>query len=583
MIKQMRFKLGVTFEACFQNEERKTLDDYLSGISRDTLLKTGSHFLGFDTEKSKYSDVVAFMNMFFSQGNRDFAQETYKNLLNYVEEAEYDVADYEIPYVGSSLLFFEYVFDNVSEDVVTEKSNEEMERDIFKAYIHLNQMAFTDRGIAQKEADEKSGIKFTPAQALLMLQFHNYDFINYRTDKVFTCQFLRAVSYFEFLSSIERCESLLKAFYEYYGVENYNDYLRRLLGITYSVLMKDKETHTEIHLEDPSHEDFIDKHMLSSDEVAEELDFVTLRSKPLYKVGDLQYRIISPLFVIEMIYNGLYFRLKLINENLSDDQKVKGLYGLKTYEYSEQYALDTLLKEIFGNRYLQKSGKELDELMNGAPDYYIRNGKRAMLFESKDILISKESKISPDYTVLEEELRLKLFENQKGSPKAVIQLATNIETLLKGEAAYDPQFPFKKGIIRPVLVVHYRMFNTAGTNSIVNDWFRDELTKLEENGLDVSRVQDLIIIDIDTLMFNKEALQSKKLNLWDVLMEYQEDYLRFDLSKAKPKPRSESEGIAMLKSSYKPFSFYLDDKVEKLKLTRTPKELLEKAAPLFPE
>ncbi len=579
----MQFKLGVTFEACFPEEERKSLDEYLSGISRETLLKTGSHFLGFDTEKSKYSDVVAFMNMFFSQGNQDFAQDAYQNLVNYVAQAEYDIGDYEIPYVGSSLLFFEYVFDNVSEDIETEKTNEEMERDMFKAYLHLNQVAFTDRGIAQSEADEKSGIKFTPAQALLMLQFHNYDFINYRTDKVFTCQFLRALSYFEFLSGIERCKPLLIAFYEHYGVENYNEYLRRLLGITYSVLMKDKETHTEIHLEDPAHEDFIDKHILSSDEIAEELDFVTLRSKPLYKVEDLKYRIISPLFVIEMIYNGLYFRLKLINDELPDDQRVKGLYGLKTYEYSEQYALDTLLKEIFGNRYLQKSGKELDELMDGAPDYYIRNGKRAMLFESKDILISKESKTSPDYTVLEEELRLKLFENEKGKPKAVRQLAANIETLLKGEATYDPQFPLKKGIIRPVLVVHYRMFNTAGTNSIVNSWFKDELTKLEESGLDISRVQDLVIIDIDTLMFNKEALQSKKIKLWDVLMEYQEDYLRFELSKAKPKPQSEEEGIAMLKSSYKPFSFFLDNKVETAKLTRTPKELLDRAALLFPE
>ncbi len=579
----MQIKLGVTFEACFPGEDRKSLNEYLSGISRDTLLKTGSHFLGFDTEKSKYSDVIAFMNMFFSQDNQDFAQEAYQNLLNYVAQAEYDVADYEIPYVGSSLLFFEFVFDNVSEEVETEKTNEEMERDVFKAYLHLNQLAFTDRGVAQKEADEKSGIKFTPAQALLMLQFHNYDLINYRIDKVFTCQFLRAVSYFEFLSGIEKCEPLLNAFYQYYGVENYNEYLRRLLGITYSVLMKDKETHTEIHLEDPAHEDFIDKHILSSEEIAEELDFVTLRSKPLYKIEDLKYRIISPLFVIEMIYNGLYFRLKLINEELPDDQQVKGLYRLKTYEYSEQYALDTLLKEIFGKRYFQKSGKELDELMNGAPDYYIRNGKRAMLFESKDILISKESKTSPDYTILEEELRLKLFENLKGKPKAVRQLVANIEALLKGDAAYDPKFPTNRGIIRPVLVVHYRMFNTAGTNSIVNDWFKDELVKLEESGLDISRVQDLVIIDIDTLMFNKEALQSKKLQLWDVLMEYQEDNLRFELSKAKPKPRSEEEGIAMLKSSYKPFSFFLDIKVEKLKLTRTPKELLEKAAPLFPE
>lgn len=385
------------------------------------------------------------------------------------------------------------------------------------------------------------------------------------------------------MSQKEKCQALLNAFYKYYCVKDYNDYLRRLLGITYPVLMKDKESHTEIHLDNLDNEDFIDKHILSSDEVASELDFLTLRSKPLYKFGKGKYRIISPLFTIEMIYNGLYFRLKEINNKLSGDDKVSGLYGLKTYEYSEQYALDTLLQEIYGKRYYQKSGKELDKIMNGAPDYYIRNGKHTVIFESKDILISKESKQCTDFRILRNELRLKLYENEKSKPKAVRQFVENIRKLLKGEADYDANFPVNKGIIFPVLVVHYRMFNAAGLNHIINGWFRNELEKLKHESLDISRVQDLIIIDIDTLVFNKEALQSGKLPLWNALMEYQENYLRFDLSKVRPRPRSEEKGIYLLESSFHPFSFYLDNKVEKMKLERTPKELLEKATSLFPE
>lgn len=579
----MEFKLGVTFEACFPKEERKTLSEYLSGIQREDLLKMGSYFLGFNNEKSQYSDVTAFLNMFFSADNKDFATDVYKNLKTFVFQAGYGIKQYEIPYVGSSLLLFEFIFDNISEEQQTTKSNLEIEQDVFRAYVHLNQVAFTDRGIAEKKSDEESGIVYTPAQVLLKTHFHNNELINYRVDKLFTCQFLRAVSYFEFLSQIDKCQPLLKAFYKYYGVKDYNEYLRRLLGITYPVLMKDKESHTEIHLDNLDNEDFIDKHILSSNEVASELDFLTLRSKPLYKFEKGKYRIISPLFTIEMIYNGLYFRLKAINEKLSEDEKVSGLYGLKTYEYSEQYALDTLLQEIYGKRYYQKSGKELDEIMQGAPDYYVRNGKHTIIFESKDILISKESKQSTDFRVLRDELKLKLYENEKGKSKAVKQLVENIRKLLNGEADYDKNFPVKKGIIFPVVAVHYRMFNAAGLNHIVNRWFRNELEQLKEKGLDISKVQDLILIDIDTLIFNKEALQSRKLQLWDVLMEYQETYLRFDISKARPRPRSEEEGIEMLKSSFHPFSFFLDIKVEKMKFNRTPKELLEKAAPLFPE
>lgn len=579
----MKFKLGVTFEACFPEEERQALNHYLSGIKRAELLKMGSYFLGFDNEKSQYSDVAAFINMFFSADNKDFAVEAFENLKAYISMEGYGIEQYEIPYVGSSLFLFEFIFDNVSEEQETTKSNLEIEQDVFRAYLNLNQIAFTDRGIAEKKSDEESGIVYTPAQVLLKTHFHNNELINYRVDKIFTCQFLRAVSYFEFLSQIDKCEPLLNAFYEHYGVKDYNEYLRRLLGITYPVLMKDKESHTEIHLDNLENEYFIDKHILSSDDVASELDFLTLRGKPLYKFEKGKYRIISPLFTIEMIYNGLYFRLKAINEKLPEDAKVGGLYGLKTYEYSEQYALDTLLQEIYGKSYYQKSGKELDEIMPGAPDYYVRNGKHTVIFESKDILISKESKQSTDFRILRDELRLKLYENEKGRSKAVKQLVESIRKLLNGQALYDKNFPINKGIIFPVLVVHYRMFNASGLNHIVNGWFKNELETLKEEGFDISNVQDIVLVDIDTLIFNKEALQSGKLKLWDTLKEYQDNYLKFDLSKARPRPRSEEEGIEMLQSSFHPFSFFLDIKVEKQKLARTPKELLEKAAPLFPK
>jgi hypothetical protein len=579
----MKFKLGVTFEACFPEEERQALNHYLSGIKRAELLKMGSYFLGFDNAKSQYSDVTAFINMFFSADNKDFAVEAFENLKAFISMEGYRIEQYEIPYVGSSLLLFEFIFDNVSEEQDTTKSNLEIEQDVFKAYLNLNQIAFTDRGIAEKKSDEESGIVYIPEQVLLKTHFHNNELINYRIDKLFTCQFLRAVSYFEFLSQIDKCKPLLKAFYEHYGVKDYNEYLRRLFGIIYPVLMKDKESHTEIHLDNLENEDFIDKHILSSDDVASELDFLTLRGKPLYKFEKGKYRIISPLFTIEMIYNGLYFRLKAINEKLPEDAKVSGLYGLKTYEYSEQYALDTLLQEIYGKSYYQKSGKELDEIMPGAPDYYVRNGKHTVIFESKDILISKESKQSTDFRILRDELRLKLYENEKGKSKAVKQLVESIRKLLNGQALYDKNFPINKGIIFPVLVVHYRMFNAAGLNHIVNGWFRNELETLKEEGFNISKVQDLVLVDMDTLIFNKEALQSGKLKLWDTLKEYQDNYLKFHLSKVRPRPRSEEEGIEMLQSSFHPFSFFLDIKVEKQKLARTPKELLEKATPLFPK
>lgn len=385
------------------------------------------------------------------------------------------------------------------------------------------------------------------------------------------------------MSLREDCQALLNAFYAHYGVTDYKDYLKRLIGITHSVLMKDKESHTEIHLDEQESMEFIDQHVASVDESITEVDFLKVRSNPLYKFDEDKYRIISPLFTIEMIYNGLFFRLKAINNQLSKKDKVPSFYNLKTYEFSEQYVLAKLLKEIYGNRYIQKSGSELDSIIDGAPDYYMRNGKYVHVYESKDILISKESKQSYDYRDLVNEMKIKLFENENGNAKAVRQLVETIRKILNGEAVYDPNIPLTRVQIFPVLILHYRMFNAAGLNSVINTWFVEELAGLEELGLDISRVHDLVIIDVETLMFNKDALINRKITIQNALLEYEKNHLRFNLANARPRPRSQEEVTKLLENSLLPFSFYLDNKIEKLGYQRSGKDLLEKAGVLFEE
>ncbi|WP_028283557.1 hypothetical protein [Olleya marilimosa] len=577
------FKLGITFEACFPDEERGELGEYLSGINKADLLKMGSFFLGFNVEKSRYSNIPHFLQMFFGPENSDFAQAIYTNILRYIETTEYPLEIYEVPYVVSSLKLFEFIFDSIPNDQETTKTNKQIEQDTFKAYVLLNQITITDRFLISKQIKEENNLSPTPAQALLEISFHNSDLINYRVDKLYECQFKRALLYFEFLSAQANCTTLLNAFYAHYEVTGYKDYLKRLFGIVYSVLMMDKESHVEIHLEEQESMAFIDKHIANVDELITEVDFLNVRSNPLYKFEEDKYRIISPLFTIEMMYNGLFFRLKAINEELANGDKVTNFYNLKTYQFSEQYVLSKLLKEIYGNRYVQKTGLELDGIIDGAPDYYMRNGKYIHVYESKDILITKESKQSLDYRDLENELRIKLFENEKGSPKAVRQLVETVRKILNSEAVYDANIPLARVHIFPVLVLHYRMFNAAGLNSVINSWFDEELAKLEALGLDVSRVHSLVIIDVETLMFNKDALVKRKITVQNAFLEYEKEYLRFNMANARPKPRSMVEANKLIEDSLIPFSFYLDNKIEKLGYKRSGKDLLEKASVLFDE
>jgi hypothetical protein len=147
-------KLGINFEACFPNEERGSLEDYLSGIEKADLLKMGSFFLGFNTEKSRYSNITHFLQMYFSFENSDFAQTIYENILNYVEISEYPLDIYEVPYVVSSLRLFEFIFDEIPENQETTKTNQEIEQDTFKAYVLLNQITITERDFISNQIRE---------------------------------------------------------------------------------------------------------------------------------------------------------------------------------------------------------------------------------------------------------------------------------------------------------------------------------------------------------------------------------------------------------------------------------------------
>jgi len=130
-------------------------------------------------------------------------------------------------------------------------------------------------------------------------------------------------------------------------------------------------------------------------------------------------------------------------------------------------------------------------------------------------------------------------------------------------------------------VLHYRIFNTAGLNKWVNFWFQDELEKLKQEGYNVCNVKPLVLVDIDTLIFNKDVFKGRDLTLEEVLIYYQENYINFTVQGRKY--RSEEEATQASKNSLIPFGDYLDDKVDSEGLRVIPEEFEEKAYGLFDE
>jgi hypothetical protein len=574
-------QLVLSFSAVFPDETPKEVHEYLEGIERETLMKVGSFFLGFKNHNSQYSDPIDFMKMFFSKKNAEIFERASGNIKIFLDANGYTTEIAKIPYVVSSLKFFEFAFNH---DIIDNqnKTEEQIEIDIFKAYLLLNERLTTERNIIIDEIHKYLPVHKKPAGILLFLQLHNYDLTNYDLDKLFTTQFLRALMFFDFLSQREDCILLLKEFYNYFGVEDYKDYLKRILPLTISVAKGTKEAHTDIILDNDATQndvEFLNKLIIDNIEVLEDFDFKNIRANPLYKVSDRNYRLINPPFAMEMVYNGLYWKFKEIYDKMPKNQRPKDLYGLKTFEFSEKFVLNRLLNEYFGNRFIQKTGDELDGTYDGAPDYYVRNLNNILLFESKDIMINAQVKASLDFLEIQEALAEKLYKKADGTPKAVLQLINSIIKILTSTQGFDDDYSVDKVIINPILILHYRMFNTAGLNKFVNFWFQEELHILKEKGLNISNVKPLVIIDIDTLIFNKDIFVDRILELEACLYEYQTDYVGYN-GQGRFFTTQDYQTQA-LKNSFIPFGNYLDDKIDKMGLRKTPREITEKGYKIF--
>lgn len=567
-----QYAIPLPYNLIFPEEAPQELFEYFNGIDKEFLKKAGAFLLGLNNRNSKWEDPKDFVALFFSQGNADIANQILLKIENLGDEYKYT-----IPYEVSSLKLFEYVFDNEipNENIL---SQEQQEVNIFKAYLLLNQLTTEEAGkitavsLIDVPADRK------PAAALIANHFHNFDLTNYDLDKLFSTQMIRSIMLFEFLENEPKAKPLLKEFYQKFEVTDYKDFLKRLIPISTAIAMKNKESYTDIDVSNnkdlKSNIDFLEKFSVEDADKIEGFDFKGLRSKPMYKVEEGLYRIISPLFALELLYNGLYWKLKETNEALPDEERIKDFNGMKTLKFSEIFCLHKILKKYFGNRYLQYSGEQLDANYEGAPDYYVRNGKRIFLFESKDILTTAEVKESTDFLKIEKLLSDKLYK-----PKGIMQIIANVKKALTNNFGFDNKINPNTVIIYPILVLHNRMFMTAGMNKLLNHWFNDELEKLRQEGFNLSKVRPLVIIDIDTLIFNQDVFINKRLDFENCLIEYQEAYINF--TTVGRKYVSEKAALDALKASYMPFSFFLDSKVDKLGYRKIPAELREKGYTLF--
>jgi hypothetical protein len=575
-----KFKLLLEFQAAFPNETPKTVEEYLLGGKREIILNVASSFLGFNSQKSKFENPKAVLEMFFREENNKIANEIY----NRIKDLEKNGKEVLILNTYCNLKLFEIYF-RIETDKDATQTEEEFEINLFKALLVLNS-EFTRKQSIASESTKDLDRKLRFSMLLFCSSYPISDKVNYNLNEIWITQCVKSILLFQYLQSDVKTTILLSEFLDYFDCATWREYLKRILPLTTSFIKKKFEGHTDITVENNDQYEnncaFIEKLIVDEEDEFEAPDFLVLRTKPFYKVKDGVYRIIFDLFVVEKIFKGVYFLLRDINNKLPKSQKVSDLKSIIGFEFSEKVLTYSILKLIYPDNCVSFSGEALDKIgLVGAPDYYVRRGKDILLFESKDFLIPVDVKDSFDFSAYETAFEKKLYyvnDNGIEKPKAILQLINNIRIILRNEFIADKDYHYKEVRIYPVIITHDTQYDVNGFNVLINQWFQEEIELLKEEKIFTYRIQPLVVVNIDCLIYHQMAL-AHKISLHELLRLYV-NHIKINPSQ---KFENQQEINEYLLNKTTPFCLFLNNYIMDRKWNEMPSTINELGAILFQE
>jgi hypothetical protein len=550
-------------------KEEETLEDLLDGIDKKMLLEVATFFLNIQMDKQiAYSRSSDFISKFFSSENASFASKILlrtRGIENKTSKEGGEMKRLHFITKYTSLVLFETSFSSNYE--TKQMSYAQAERRIFKAILLINQES--ESGISLPEGGLKSEVDFR--NFFFSMAFWQWDIQNSTPKVLLVTETVKSIFLFEFFEKHSKTDFLLKAFENHFGVKSWREFFLQIMGLMVNMLVRTNTGNIVFELK-PS--DVLAKAIFERISLKPSIegihDFVSLRAQPVLKIDDSKYRIVFDQFFMELLHQGMYFRFsKLNSENKSES--ISNFRSFYCLEFSEKHLFYSVLKSIYGNRYKQFSGKQLDDQgVIGAPDYYIRNGNKIFLFESKDVMINANIKTSKDPDQILKALKEK-FLTSRNKPKAVVQLVNCIESIYSQVWDFDKTI-FQRTSIYPIVIVHHRLFSAPAINHLLSEWFEEELDKRGLPANIRNRIKPITLILIDDLIFHQDKLQSRKWKLEDLIDGYHRYRSPGDYRKDQDLPKF----ISTQNRKFISFSDYLEYWASQNNEHQTPRAFSEK-------
>ena len=251
-----------------------------------------------------------------------------------------------------------------------------------------------------------------------------------------------------------------------------------------------------------NHNMVINYSAIDKDDRCSNSDYRMLRDKPIIKLRNGDFFIYNIEFMLDRLFNSLYFEFKFLNQSAKLGIDIAKLF---TETLSERIMFDMFMSQSINGKKskgiseaecVENYKKKDNEL--GAPDYIVMEGNDVLLFECKDIRISGEVIETHDYEAIINEYKNKLFYKRGNKNKlhkiGITQLTGHIESIRKGK--FNWCSVDKDTDIYPVLVLSDYKNVKMGFNAISNEWYQSSLNEL---GVVNDKNKLLIVLSFITL------------------------------------------------------------------------------------
>lgn len=582
----MKLKRVIQYSDLYPEEVGNLPDaqSFIKGLRREDLCNITANMMtrlngmpfydpALDPRKNEYD----FVGFFLSNRDPVFTQDIIKRHEAAVRQLPENITGGFVATSKVAIMSFQRLFFSVIPETKQNYSTQ-IEKDFSRALLRVNEDVYEADYDADKHQAEPLDLRL--AHLYLAYYYANEDVESSDVHDAFRRQITKSITLFSFLfrSKDKRIKKLRAKFMAHYHIGNWVEYiLPHIMTIHYlkekSGLLKIKGDHKQGRkARRVIEKSCIDKEALIP--VSNNPDFMVFRSKPYIRMKKYHYAITSMTFVVEHLFNSVYFELKSFRKDagfMSDDE-FRQYY---TTEFSQKYMFEGYVKQCMPSTVIcSVSGSQCDALLeqvknNGVntdgivpPDYYLKVPEGCIIFEYKDALTSAKVKESRNAEKLFADIRRNFYENDKGSHKGVTQLLDSAKAIQEGAFFFDNLET--DSIIYPVLVVDNPVYSMRGMHTILEYMMRDECNR---RGLRSETIKPLVLMDVATLKLYSDYLNSN--GLVDTFEQY---YQHINPNGAKAK----NDPFEMLIS----FTEFMKDK-EIGNMQKVIDRLLREAAPLL--